>query len=201
MKHPDDAQLCYLYASRTLLKENPEEADSMLRKLTMDFPRNSLYLRAYAGRCYTKGDKETACRMMAEAICYTPRLLDDEWMHGWKRSDSLFHVRVVQKALEKKPGSKASASDYARYGYVAHWAGDTLTGNACLREAVKILPNLTTPYLLLGEYEKYKLLMYGAFHANLEHAPLPEYPPVNEDYLLKKIVAVKIRNWYGVKDS
>lgn len=63
MKHPDDAQLCYLYASRTLLKENPEEADSMLRKLTMDFPRNSLYLRAYAGRCYTKGDKETACWM------------------------------------------------------------------------------------------------------------------------------------------
>ena len=200
MKHPDDAQLCYLYASRTLLKENPEEADSMLRKLTMDFPRNSLYLRAYAGRCYTKGDKETACRMMAEAICYTPRLLDDEWMHGWKRSDSLFHVRVVRKALEKKPGNEASASDYARYGYAVHWIGDTLTASTYLKRAVRLLPNLATPYLLLGEYDKYKLLMYGAFHADVKRASLPDLPPVNEDYLLKKQVAVKIRNWYEAGD-
>lgn len=147
MRHPEDVQLRYLYASRTLVKENPAEADSILRKLATDFPRNSLYLRAYAERCY-------------------------------------------------KPVNGASALDYARYGYVAHWAGDTITANASLREAVKILPNLTTPYLLLGEYDKYKLLMYGAFHADLEHAPLPEYPPVNEDYLLEKQVDVKVRNWY-----
>lgn len=43
--------------------------------------------------------------------------------------------------------------------------------------------------------------MYGAFHADVKRASLPDLPPVNEDYLLKKMVAVKIRNWYGVKDS
>ena len=196
MRHPKDVQLYYLYASRILLKENPIEADSVLRKLATDFPRNSLYLRAYAGRCYANGNKETACRMMAEAIRYTPRLLDDEWMHCWKQTDSIFHANVVQKALEDKPLDGASALDYARYGYVAHWAGDTLTANTYLREAVRILPNLTTPYLLLGEYEKYKLLMYGAFYADLKQAPLPEYLPVNEDFLLEKQVDVKVRNWY-----
>lgn len=196
MRHPEDVQLRYLYASRTLVKENPAEADSILRKLATDFPRNSLYLRAYAERCYIRDDKGTACRMMAEAIRYTPRLLDDERMRYWKQTDSIFHASVVRKALEDKPVNGASALDYARYGYVAHWAGDTITANASLREAVKILPNLTTPYLLLGEYDKYKLLMYGAFHADLEHAPLPEYPPVNEDYLLEKQVDVKVRNWY-----
>ena len=117
-------------------------------------------------------------------------------MRYWKQTDSIFHASVVRKALEDKPVNGASALDYARYGYVAHWAGDTITANASLREAVKTLPNLTTPYLLLGEYDKYKLLMYGAFHADLEHAPLPEYPPVNEDYLLEKQVDVKVRNWY-----
>lgn len=196
MRHPEDVQLRYLYASRTLVKENPADADSILRKLATDFPRNSLYLRAYAERCYIRDDKGTACRMMAEAIRYTPRLLDDERMRYWKQTDSIFHASVVRKALEDKPVNGASALDYARYGYVAHWAGDTITANASLREAVKILPNLTTPYLLLGEYDKYKLLMYGAFHADLEHAPLPEYPPVNEDYLLEKQVDVKVRNWY-----
>lgn len=79
---------------------------------------------------------------------------------------------------------------------MAHWAGDTLTANTYLREAVRILPNLTTPYLLLGEYEKYKLLMYGAFYADLKQAPLPEHLPVNEDFLLEKQVDVKVRNWY-----
>ena len=167
-----------------------------MRKLATDFPRNSLYLRAYAERCYIRDDKGTACRMMAEAIRYTPRLLDDERMRYWKQTDSIFHASVVRKALKDKPVNGASALDYARYGYVAHWAGDTITANASLREAVKILPNLTTPYLLLGEYDKYKLLMYGAFHSDLEHAPLPEYPPVNEDYLLEKQVDVKVRNWY-----
>lgn len=199
MKHPEDVQLYYLYATRTLLKENPAEADNVLRKLAMEFPRNSLYLRTYAERCYDNDDRETACRMMAEAIRYTPRLLNDERMQWWKQTDSLFHACVIRKVFEKKPCKGDPASDYARYGYIAHWTGDTVTANTCLREAVKILPNLVTPYLLLKEYDKYKLLIYGAFHTDLKHMSLPEYPLVNEDYLLEKQVVVKVKNWYEAK--
>lgn len=199
IRHPGDIQLQYMYATRTLLKEDTSKADSMLRKLATDFPKNSLYLRAYAERCYANGARETACKMMAEAIRYSPRLLDDERMHCWKQTDSIFHSSVVQKVLDDKPTNSASASDYARYGYLAHWTGDTLTANAYLRKALKMLPNLATPYLLLGEYDKYKLLMYGAFHADLKHASLPKYPKINEDYLLEKHVFIKFRNWYEEK--
>ncbi len=197
MQHPEDVQLSYLYASRTLMKENSTEADSILYKLVRDFPKNSLYLSTYAVRCYDKDDKENACHMMAEAIRYTPRLLDYDKMNLWKNTDSAFHASVIQKVLATKPGN--SALDYAHYGYVAHWKRDTLTANAYLREALKLLPNFATPYLLLGEHDKYKLLIYGAFCSDLRHIPLPEDPQINENYLLEKQVAVKVKKWYDSK--
>lgn len=195
-RHPDDVQLRYLYASRTLLQENPAEADSILKELATDFPRNSLYLSTYAERCYKNNNQTTAREMMAKAIYYTPRLLDDERMKWWEQSDSLFYQSVIEDVISLKPGNSASAWEYAHYGYVLHWKGEIITATDYLKKALEILPNLTTPYLLLEEYDKYKLLIYGAFHADLNKMKLPDYPLINEDFLWKKQAGVKFKSWY-----
>lgn len=198
LKKTEDIQLRYLYASRTLMQENPIEADSILQKIATEFPKNSLYLTSYAGRCYMNGDKKMALKMISNAIRYTPRLLESELVKGWQSRDYDFYKNVITSAIREIPNKYASASDYACYGYILYYTGDTLNSITYLKEAVRLLPNLTIPYFLLGEYDKYKLLMYGAFQADLKKMCLPELPFVDEGYLIKKQLSLKIKNWYEV---
>lgn len=197
-QQPDDLQLRYLYATQTLLHENPIKADSILRDLAMYYPKNSLYLSTYAERCYKKGNKETAQQIMADAIICTPRLLEDERMQRWLKTDSLFYYCLFHELIRRKPTLEASATDYARYGYVVYSYGDTLAATTYLRKALEGLPNLATPWHLLGEDKKYKLLTYGAFYNSLTSAQYPEQSKMNEERLFEMTVSVKIKSWYGI---
>lgn len=197
-QHPEDLQLRYLYATRTLLRENPIKADKILQELAMHYPKNSLYLSTYAERCYRKENKETAQQMMADAITYTPRLLKGKQMQEWSKTDTLFYHKLIREILKKRPVLEASPADYARYGYIVYWYGDTLTATTCLKKAVKELPSLATPWHLLGDEHKYKLLMYGAFHNNLIDGQSPKQIQINLERLLAMTIHVKIKNWYGI---
>ena len=170
--HPEDVQLQYLYAL-SVANEYPEKSDSILESLASRYPRNSLYLSAYARRCYQQGDSAAALQLMAEAVRYTPRMANGELIPG------------------------AAPADYARYGYLAYTAGDTLQAEKYLRQAVRALPNLTTPWLLLGDTMKYRLLIYGAFQRDLSHKKLPEQPVLTSDSLFYMNYDLKVQNWYG----
>lgn len=195
-RHPEDVQLQYLYAL-SVEKEYPEKSDSILKSLAIRYPRNSLYLSAYAFRCYRLGDSAVAVRLMAEAVRYTPRLVHGELMQVWKRQAPLFYKRVWRKAVSLRPEPGASPADDARYGYLVYTAGDTLQAERYLRQAVLALPNLTTPWLLLGDTMKYRLLVYGAFQRDLSHKKLPEHPVLSSDILFHMNYAPKVQNWYG----
>ncbi|MDM8258591.1 O-antigen ligase family protein [Phocaeicola barnesiae] len=194
--HPEDVQLQYLYAL-SVANEYPEKSDSILESLASRYPRNSLYLSAYARRCYQQGDSAAALQLMAQAVRYTPRMANGELMQAWKHQDSLFYNRVWEAAVSFRPAPGAAPADYARYGYLAYTAGDTLQAEKYLRQAVRALPNLTTPWLLLGDTMKYRLLIYGAFQRDLSHKKLPEQPVLTSDSLFYMNYDLKVQNWYG----
>lgn len=193
--HPEDVQLQYLYAL-SVANEYPEKSDSILESLASRYPRNSLYLSAYARRCYQQGDSAAALQLMAQAVRYTPRMANGELMQAWKHQDSLFYNRVWEAAVALRPAPGAAPADYARYGYLAYTAGDTLQAEKYLRQAVRALPNLTTPWLL-GDTMKYRLLIYGAFQRDLSHKKLPEQPVLTSDSLFYMNYDLKVQNWYG----
>lgn len=195
-RHPEDVQLHYLYAE-SIRKENPLKADSILRSLTERYPKNSLFLSTYAWRLYQQDDTATAVRMMSEAIRYTPRLAEGAAMQLWKEQDSLFHNRIQQTIASFRPTKDATPADYARYGYLAYTLGDTIQSTEYLQQAVHALPNLATPWLLLKDTTKYRLLLYGAFQQDLSHASLPEKPVITPIHLLEMNYAPKVQNWYG----
>ena len=88
--------------------------------------------------------------------------------------------------------------------HVVYWAEDRLTGNVLPERSGEDITESNNFLSVCWENMKNtKFRMPWCASIISDHAPLPEYPPpVNEDYLLKKIVAKpKIRNWYGVKDS
>lgn len=198
MQHPEDPQLRYLYATRTLLRESPTKADSILQDLATNYPKNSLYLSTYAERCYSKGDKDIAQQMMVDAIYCTPRLLDDERMQRWMQTDSLFYYYLIRETLTRKPAPEGSASDYARYGYIVYWHGDILVATTYLKKAIEKLPNLATPWHLLGDDHKYNLLTYGIFYRKSTNTQFLEQFRTNEEHLLETTVYVKIKSWYSV---
>lgn len=199
-RHPEDVQLRYLYAE-SIRTEHPLKADSILRTLTASYPKNSLYLSAYAWRLYQQGDTATAVRMMSEAIRYTPRLAEGATMQVWEEQDSLFYNRIQHTIASFRPTKEATPADYARYGYLAYTSGDTIRSAAYLQQAVRTLPNLATPWLLLKDTTKYRLLLYGAFQQDLAHATLPEKPVITPVRLLEMSYMHKVQNWYGKSSS
>ena len=66
-----------------------------------------------------------------------------------------------------------------------------------LQQAVDDLPNLSTPWLLLGEERKYRLLLLGAFRKNLFTVDLPEEPDMTAGWLLSLSYGMKFMDWYG----
>lgn len=195
-RHPDDVQLRYLYAE-SIRKEQPGQADSLLKSLADRFPKHSLYRFAYARSSYQKGDTTTALNMMAEAIRYTPRLISGEAMMHWKEQDSRFYHHILQTVSAFCPSPDAPPADYARYGYLAHSLGDTLRATGYLQQAIHSLPNLATPWLLLGDTMKYRLFIYGAFQRDLLYKELPEHPVLTSDSLFYMNYDYKVQSWYG----
>ena len=102
-------------------------------------------------------------------------------------------------AVALRPAPGAAPADYARYGYLAYTSGDTLQAGKYLRQAVSALPNLTSPWLLLGDTMKSRLLIYGAFLRDLSHKKLPEQPVLTSDSLFYMNYAPKMQSWYGRK--
>lgn len=195
-RHPEDVQLRYLYAE-SIEAEHPCQADSLLKSLAGRYPKHSLYRSAYAWRSYQQGDTTTALDMMAEAIRYTPRLIAGEAMMRWRGQDSLFYHRIQQTVSAFRPAPDATPADYARYGYLAYALGDTLRATGYLQQAVHALPNLATPWLLLGDTVKYRLLLYGAFQPDSSLGELPEQPTLTPTRFLEMNYAPKVQNWYG----
>ena len=146
---------------------------------------------------YQQGDTATALDMMAEAIRYTPRLIAGEAMMRWQEQDSLFYHRIQQTVSAFRPVPDASPADYARYGYLAYAGRDTLRATGYLQQAVHALPNLATPWLLLGDTAKYRLLLYGAFQPDSSRDALPEQPTLTPTRLLEMSYAPKVQSWYG----
>lgn len=195
-RHPEDVQLRYLYAE-SIQTGHHSQADSILKSLAGHYPKHSLYRSAYAWRSYQQGDTATALDMMAEAIRYTPRLIAGETMIRWRGQDSLFYHRIQQKVSAFRPAPDATPADYARYGYLAYALGDTLQATGYLQQAVHALPNLATPWLLLGDTAKYRLLLYGAFQSDSSRNELPEQPTLTPTRLFEMSYAPKVQSWYG----
>lgn len=68
-----------------------------------------------------------------------------------------------------------------------------------LRKAVRELPNLSVPWYLLGEHDKYELLRGGAFQGNKDKSKkMPQESRVLTDFdLLGMGYDLKYGSWYG----
>lgn len=196
-RQPEDLQIRYLLARLYIYAKEPGKAGEIVDKLAADYPKNSLYLSAQSDVLYQQGEKDAALQPLVNAIRYTPRLLTGARIRNLQQSDTAFYQSLLQRLCEIKPSQNDSPTDYARYGYIARWCGNKPASDEYLQRAVKDLPNLVTPWHLLGDDNKYRLLLFGAFRKDLLTTDLPEEKEMSDEMLLKMMYQPKFANWYG----
>ena len=197
-RQPDDVQIRYLQACACLAAGKTGQARFMMEELVQTYPANSLY-RLGLWKCLCRdGHLQTALPHLVEAVRLTPRILTLPDIQELAETDTT-QFRALRAALShlQLPPS-ATPTDRARLGYIAHWNDEKEKAEVLLRQAVDALPNLSTPWLLLGEERKYRLLLLGAFRKKLFTVDLPEEPAMTDELLLTLAYGVKFMDWYGM---
>lgn len=196
-RQPEDIQIRYMQARLCIDAADLEEASVILKELVKAYPKNSLYLLSYSEILYQKGKKEDALDILIKAICYTPRLLTGRRIRELQQTDPFFYHTLKLHLSALQPETDDTPIDYARYGYIARWCGNQSIADIYLRKAISDLPNLATPWHLLGDDNKYRLLQYGAFNKNLLSTELLPEQEMTDELLFKIQYQGKFRNWYG----
>lgn len=130
------------------------------------------------------------------AIRYTPRLLTMLCIQNER--DTVYANKLTQRLISMNVNKDFTPADYARYGYIMHKLGKTEQAIPALRKAITELPNLVTPWGLLQEKKKYRLLLLGAFQTNdAASNPIPEISKMTEHQLLYSAYKAKFEGWYG----
>ena len=134
---------------------------------------------------------------MTEAIRYTPRLLTGQRIRELKQYDRKFYDALLQRLCTLTPNDGDSPADYARYGYISRWCGNRALSDKYLRIAVERLPNLATPWHLLGNDDKYHLLIYGAFRKKQPTTDFFENKEITDWELFVRSYRHKFESRYG----
>lgn len=195
-RRPEDLQITYLQARLHCAKKETGEAETLLNGLVAAYPKNSLYLASLSDVQYRQDKKELALQSFVNAVRYMPRLLTNERVRKWRQTDTLFYQNLRDRLWLLRPAPGDTPSDYARYGYIARWCGNP-SADTYLRKAVAALPNLATPWHLLGDDRKYRLLLFGAFRKELDTAELPDEQELTDELMLEMAYSAKFKNWYG----
>lgn len=150
-----------------------------------------------SGSVVSTGEKEAALAELVEAIRFMPRLLTEEKTDGLRLSDPGFYRALERRLSDLHTSLEDTPADYARYGYIVHRLGDRPRAERYLRRAVEGLPNLATPWRLLGDTAKYRLLLYGAFQKDLRATEIPEDTAITASRLFLRYYPFKFTQWYG----
>lgn len=196
-QQPKDIQIRYLQACLYMDSKSLTKARLIAEELVAAYPKNSLYLAVLSDILYRQGEKEAALQPLVNAIRYTPRLLTGQRIQDLQQNDPVFYHSLQQRLSALTPSPTDSPTDYARLGYIARWCGNQSVAEDYLQKAVEDLPNLATPWHLLGDDNKYRLLLYGAFQKDLLSTELPEEKPMSDEMLFKMMYQPKFVNWYG----
>lgn len=196
-QQPEDIHIRYLLARLYIDSKAFGKALPMAEELAIHYPKNSLYLSALSDVLYLQGEKEAALQPLVNAIRYMPRLLTGKRIRDLQQNDPVFFLALQQQLATLVPSPTDGPADYARLGYITRWCGNQSVAEEYLRKAVEGMPNLATPWHLLGDDNKYRLLLFGAFQKNLSSTKLPEEKEMSDHLLLKNAYQPKFTNWYG----
>ena len=193
---PNDIQIDYLQGKLYFDIGYLDESCSIFRKLSALYSKNSLYLFSLSKVLYQKGDKTKSLPLLIKAIYYTPRILNSEYILEIKKVDQHYYQLLHNQLSLLHVDNNTSIIDLAHLGYITYWCGHKLRAKKYLEKAVKDLPNLSTPWYLLGDKHKYNVLKFVFFKERPD--PKSIFDSISTDKLLfESMYKRKFQIWYG----
>lgn len=211
-KQPEDIHIDYLLAELAWLENDREKAFCVLNKLLLLYPNNALYSYKMYEWLQEDGKTVEALAFLEKAIRLMPRILLMESVQQKVLCDSVSCRQLTASLLEHTYLTDQDPGTWARYGFMAYYCGKKDMAKSTLSHAVKEMPNLSTPWLLLGQiylqegkkdeaelcFKKHYLLTFGAFTDKSSIRVNYKQGDVKENCLYNKYV-MKFHEWYGYR--
>ncbi len=209
-KAGEDVQVEYISAQCAYLRGKREEALNRMGELANAYPRNAQFHAALARWHYASGQKGIALKEWVAAVQLHPSLLATTDLERLAASDLVFYRSLVREIMADKPALDAPPAASARYGYLAYRCGEEAVAGKYLEQALAGLPNLSTPWLLLGRIyskqgrheeaaacqKKHRLLTRGAFQPRGMEYDEDTDAPHSAEQELCVFYLYKFKNWY-----
>lgn len=211
-KQPEDVHIDYLLAELAWLENDKEKAFGMLNELLSLYPGNALYPYKMYQWLHEAGESAEALTFLKEAVRLMPRILLINPVQQEVLCDSVSRNQLTDSLLECTHRMGGTPEAWARYGFVAYYCGKKEVAQNALNQAVREMPHLSTPWLLLGQihlqkgekeeawlcFKKHYLLTFGAFTDKSSVRMDYKQDDVKEDCLYSKY-AMKFHEWYGYR--
>lgn len=194
----EDLQPCLFLAFIYLRQGKPKKTLDILKIPIAMHPENGIY-QYYMAEAYRqmKMDRRAA-DCLTDAVMAVPRLLNTESVKKIKTcSPDIYYWMFVN--IVRKGETLMTPKEWARYGYILDVFGQKDKSAEYLRKAVIALPNLSTPWRLLGENQKYSLLGRGAFQndKSKDRTLQDENLMLTDFDVLKMGYDMRYSSWYG----
>lgn len=115
------------------------------------YPNNALYSYKMYEWLQEDGKTVEALAFLEKAIRLMPRILLMESVQQKVLCDSVSCRQLTASLLEHTYLTDQDPETWARYGFMAYYCGKKDMAKSTLSHAVKEMPNLSTPWLLLGQ--------------------------------------------------
>ncbi len=157
--------------------------------------RDNPFVRVmYGNSLYHDGRKDAALVEIAEAITMHPPLIHSDVILNIVRCDPSFGERLKLKLIYETQ-VEMTPKAIARYGYILKYYNHQ-KADAFLRQAVSLAPNLSTPWLLLGDEEKFAYIKYRVY-SNLITSDCNMFEPSTIYDEVKSMYRDRFFKWYG----
>lgn len=198
-QHPYDKSIAFLSAYAKMLYGDNKHAMDIVDKLLEQRKEYGLYLFMKGCLLYNNGMEQQARATMCRAICNMPRLMHSKELANIAVRDSTFYQALKTDVMTVTGHccKVTSPIKKANYGYILHYWGHRDKAIPLLTDAVGNMPGLQTPWMLLGEKEKYRLLRDGVLNNDNKTASTGN-TPLTTDMLELMLASYlpKFETWY-----
>ncbi len=196
-QHYNDPMRTYIIGRQMEQSGDVRQAKEVFRQLCDDYPDNALFLYRLGASEYSAGNENLAFSLFIEAIDHFPRLLCLDEFKQILASDSALTEKVKSVYSGRMPSDMSDPVMLASNGFVCYCLG-IKQGGPFLTEAVRKLPNLSTPWFLLGDMAKFDFLSVG-YSAGVvtnraTYSPLRELSEVD---IIEITYGPQATLWYG----
>lgn len=184
---PKDKNLQFLMAYIELKQKEYSLAITRIKACNMD----PIIQFVYGETLIKQGNKRKGERLIVQAVLQKPILLRTQDFAIIRKCDLALYGCLKDALLEKIRKKTNSPFDNANCGALLFYMDEKKLAKQYLSRAIQDLPNLSTPWRLLGDNNKANLIEYGAFSLSNKRKN-----KVTVFSLFYKEYAKRIQDWY-----